>query len=101
MMPEVAKIRLMLKKSIHPHLENTVEAFNGRITIEPVGIITIMTAENHIVSSVSKLPDYNMTLKKPFKIYSPLKIPLNFQHIRQRKNWSSVGLTRGRQNQPT
>ena len=56
-MTEEAKVRFILKKTLHPQLANAVETMYSRMTLNP-GSATVTSVSNFLASRVSELPDY-------------------------------------------
>ena len=56
MTPE-AKVRFILKKCLHPGLQNAVETMRSRMALSP-GKVTVTVVSNYLLARVSELPDY-------------------------------------------
>ena len=56
-MTEDAKVRFLLKKTLHPQLANAVETIQSQLSLNP-GTVTVATVSNFLASRVSDLPDY-------------------------------------------
>eukprot|EP00957_Ditylum_brightwellii_P059685 4530976-Ditylum_brightwellii.AAC.1 len=58
LMEEDSKIRFLFKKIDHQDLQATIETLKVCITTGGPGSVSYNTAANHLITVVSKLPDY-------------------------------------------